>query len=59
MKKITLNIKHCDECPFYKRINEQGTFWIECEKTKRVLYDENSGKIEKHIPPDCPLENAL
>ena len=47
MKEVTLKIEYCDQCPFYKRVETNGGeyFWIECEKTKDVLYDENKGSL--------------
>jgi hypothetical protein len=63
MKEVTLNLKieYCDQCPFYKRVETNGGeyFWIECEKTKYVLYDENKGSLTDGKPlKNYPLPNA-
>lgn len=58
MKVVVLKIDYCDQCPFYQRVDENDTFCVICTQTKRILYDENNGKIGDGIPNDCPLDES-
>lgn len=61
MKRVVLDIKYCEQCPFYKRVDENCYFYIVCSKTDELLYDENKGEtdiIVDGISKNCPLPNT-
>ena len=59
MKKTTMEIRNCDDCPFYESVFVQcsacshaGSYW-KCFKTGKLADDG-----WETIPDWCPLEDA-